>query len=251
MFDASGNPVRSPYLVREPVTGATVKLTLDANLQKVAQDAIYRGMQIAHADQQYYAELRLRRRDQPRERGDLRDGVVSDLQADGLGAAVRRAGQGRRSQEPALPAGRQVVRGHVSARVDVQADHGGGGLDVGADRARIDPRPAPPRSSRRTTSATTSSSTGAPRTRSSGSRRRSRSRATPSSTGSATSSTTGTRPARTSSRSGSASSATATRLAVDIPGAVSRPRARPAVEGAQPALRERPQPVDRHPLGAG
>ena len=55
MFDASGNPVRSPYLVREPVTGATVKLTLDANLQKVAQDAIYRGMQIAHADQQYYA----------------------------------------------------------------------------------------------------------------------------------------------------------------------------------------------------
>jgi penicillin-binding protein 2 len=55
MFDASGNPVRSPYLVREPVTGATVKLTLDANLQKVAQDAIYRGMQIAHADHQYYA----------------------------------------------------------------------------------------------------------------------------------------------------------------------------------------------------
>ena len=55
MFDASGNPVRSPYLVREPVTGANVRLTLDAHLQKVAQDAIYRGMQIAHADRQYYA----------------------------------------------------------------------------------------------------------------------------------------------------------------------------------------------------
>jgi penicillin-binding protein 2 len=55
MFDASGQPVRSPYLVREPVTGSTVRLTLDAHLQKVAQDAIYRGMQIAHADRQYYA----------------------------------------------------------------------------------------------------------------------------------------------------------------------------------------------------
>jgi penicillin-binding protein 2 len=55
MFDASAQPVRSPYLVREPVTGSTVKLTLDARLQKVAQDAIFRGMQIAHADQQYYA----------------------------------------------------------------------------------------------------------------------------------------------------------------------------------------------------
>ena len=55
MFDASAQPVRSPYLVREPVTGSTVKLTLDAHLQKVAQDAIYRGMQIAHADHQYYA----------------------------------------------------------------------------------------------------------------------------------------------------------------------------------------------------
>jgi penicillin-binding protein 2 len=55
MFDASGQPVRSPYLVREPVTGATVKLTLDAHLQRVAQGAIVRGMQIAHADHQYYA----------------------------------------------------------------------------------------------------------------------------------------------------------------------------------------------------
>jgi penicillin-binding protein 2 len=55
MFDASGQPVRSPYLVREPVTGSTVKLTLDAHLQQVAQNAIVRGMQIAHADHQYYA----------------------------------------------------------------------------------------------------------------------------------------------------------------------------------------------------
>jgi penicillin-binding protein 2 len=56
MFDASGQPVRSPYLVREPVTGASVRLTLDAHLQQVAQGAIYRGMQIAHADRQYYAD---------------------------------------------------------------------------------------------------------------------------------------------------------------------------------------------------
>ena len=48
--------MRSPYLVREPVTGASVRLTLDAHLQKVAQGAIYRGMQIAHADRQYYAD---------------------------------------------------------------------------------------------------------------------------------------------------------------------------------------------------
>jgi penicillin-binding protein 2 len=47
--------VRSPYLVREPVTGSTVKLTLDGHLQQVAQGAIVRGMQIAHADHQYYA----------------------------------------------------------------------------------------------------------------------------------------------------------------------------------------------------
>jgi len=55
MFDASAQPVRSPYLVREPVAGSTVKLTLDAHLQQVAQGAIVRGMDIAHADQQYYA----------------------------------------------------------------------------------------------------------------------------------------------------------------------------------------------------
>ena len=52
MFDAAAQPVRSPYLVREPVTGSTVKLTLDAHIQQVAQNAIVRGMQIAHADHQ-------------------------------------------------------------------------------------------------------------------------------------------------------------------------------------------------------
>ena len=56
MFDASGQPVRSPYLVREPVTGSTVHLTLDGHLQKVAQDAIGRGIQIALNDRQYFAD---------------------------------------------------------------------------------------------------------------------------------------------------------------------------------------------------
>ena len=94
MFDASGQPVRSPYLVREPVTGANVRLTLDAHLQKVAQGAIYRGMQIAHADRQYYADYGTRRRHEPRDRCGLRDGLVSELQAHRVGAAVQRPGRG-------------------------------------------------------------------------------------------------------------------------------------------------------------
>ena len=56
MFDACG-PAGALAVPRPRAgDGASVRLTLDAHLQKVAQGAIYRGMQIAHADRQYYAD---------------------------------------------------------------------------------------------------------------------------------------------------------------------------------------------------
>ena len=137
MFDASGQPVRSPYLVREPVTGANVRLTLDAHLQKVAQGAIYRGMQIAHADRQYYADY----------------GTVVAMNPE-TGAVYAMAsypnyeptvwvppykGQGRivDPKNRLFPQVDKSFAAHISARVDVQADHGRRRVDVGADRAGL------------------------------------------------------------------------------------------------------------------
>ncbi len=54
-FDAAGVPVGRPYLVRVPQAGDTLRLTIDAHLQRVAQQAITYGIRVAHADGQYYA----------------------------------------------------------------------------------------------------------------------------------------------------------------------------------------------------
>jgi penicillin-binding protein 2 len=55
-FDASGEPVRPPYLVTAPQSGSSVRLTLDAHLQQVAQAALVRGVAIAHANGEYQAD---------------------------------------------------------------------------------------------------------------------------------------------------------------------------------------------------
>src|SRR5919204_129202 len=55
-FDAPDEPVRSPYLVREPLAGDSIRLTLDAHLQRVAQAAVYNGVKIALANQEYHAD---------------------------------------------------------------------------------------------------------------------------------------------------------------------------------------------------
>lgn len=55
-FDATGLPVGQPYLVRAPQTGDTLQLTIDSKLQRVAQNAIAYGIQVAHADGQAYAD---------------------------------------------------------------------------------------------------------------------------------------------------------------------------------------------------
>jgi penicillin-binding protein 2 len=54
-FDAGGNPVGQPYLVRAPQSGDTLRLTIDSRLQRVAQQAITYGISVAHSDGQYYA----------------------------------------------------------------------------------------------------------------------------------------------------------------------------------------------------
>ncbi|MGN6380927.1 MAG: penicillin-binding transpeptidase domain-containing protein [Gaiellales bacterium] len=54
-FDAAGNPVGQPYLVQAPQSGDNVQLNINAHLQRVAQQAIYYGIQVAHSDGQYYA----------------------------------------------------------------------------------------------------------------------------------------------------------------------------------------------------
>ncbi len=49
-FDAAGNPVGSPYLVQAPQAGDTLRLTIDASLQRVAQNAIAYGIHVAHVN---------------------------------------------------------------------------------------------------------------------------------------------------------------------------------------------------------
>ena len=151
MFDASGQPVRSPYLVREPVTGASVRLTLDAHLQKVAQGAIYRGMQIAHADRQYYADY----------------GTVVAMNPE-TGAVYAMAsyptykptvwvppydGQGRivDPKNKLFPQVDKSFAGSYPAGLHVQADHRRRRVDVGHHRARLDAGVHDRSSSRRTT----------------------------------------------------------------------------------------------------
>lgn len=55
-FDAAGLPVGQPYLVSAPQAGDELKLNIDAHLQRVAQQAIQYGIQVAHADGQPYAD---------------------------------------------------------------------------------------------------------------------------------------------------------------------------------------------------
>jgi penicillin-binding protein 2 len=49
-FDASGNPVGQGYMSQAPSPGDSLRLSIDARLQQVAQQAIAYGIQVAHAD---------------------------------------------------------------------------------------------------------------------------------------------------------------------------------------------------------
>ena len=48
-FDAAGFPVGQAYMVRAPQSGDELKLNIDAHLQRVAQQAIQYGIQVAHS----------------------------------------------------------------------------------------------------------------------------------------------------------------------------------------------------------
>jgi penicillin-binding protein 2 len=49
-YDASGRPVGKPYLVRAPQQGDDLRLSIDARLQRIAQEAIRYGIRVAHGD---------------------------------------------------------------------------------------------------------------------------------------------------------------------------------------------------------
>jgi penicillin-binding protein 2 len=55
-FDAAGFPVGQAYMVRAPQAGDELKLNIDAHLQRVAQQAIQYGIQVAHATGAPYAD---------------------------------------------------------------------------------------------------------------------------------------------------------------------------------------------------
>jgi penicillin-binding protein 2 len=54
--DSLGRPRSDLQLTRPPKGGETVRLTLDAGLQRAAQQALDYGISIAHADHQWYAD---------------------------------------------------------------------------------------------------------------------------------------------------------------------------------------------------
>jgi penicillin-binding protein 2 len=56
VFDASGTPVGRSYLAAPAQQGSTLKLTIDSGLQKVAEQAIQHGINVAHANGSYAAD---------------------------------------------------------------------------------------------------------------------------------------------------------------------------------------------------
>jgi penicillin-binding protein 2 len=55
-YDATGQPVGHAYQVRAPVVGDSLRLSLDVRLQRVAQEAIRYGIEVAHGDGQWDAD---------------------------------------------------------------------------------------------------------------------------------------------------------------------------------------------------
>ena len=205
--DPSGAPVGAAYLTQSPVAGDNVRLTIDARLQRSAQQAIVQGLGIAHSDGQpadYGAVVAMN----PSNGAIYAMASGPDVQPDGARAALQGLGGRVQPEEPAPPGLRQGVPGDVPGRIDVQAHHGDGGLRVGRPRAGTEAATARGSTSRGTTSPSRRPcSTTGRRSRWDRwtSRRRSRCPATRSSTSSAMSSGAST----ISSRAGSASSAMA------------------------------------------
>ena len=151
-YDAAGRAVGQTYVQRAAQPGDTLQLTIDYRLQKIAQQAIAYGIQVAHNDGETTAHTGAHRRDEPAERRDPSDGVVSQLRPLGVPAA----GQGRRAAVPRQvqpAAGRQDARAE-GAGLDVQADHRHRGLERRASwaghAARVPGRLLPARATRRT-----------------------------------------------------------------------------------------------------
>ncbi|MDQ3992247.1 MAG: penicillin-binding transpeptidase domain-containing protein, partial [Actinomycetota bacterium] len=55
-IDSSGRPRGDPITVQDPVDGDTVRLTLDLELQRAAEDAIEYGIGLAHENDNWYAD---------------------------------------------------------------------------------------------------------------------------------------------------------------------------------------------------
>ena len=190
MFDASGQPGALAVSRREPVTGASVqlKLTIDTPPEGRAGRHPARNPDRPRRPP-VLRRLRRDRRHEPRHRRDLRHGLLPDLQAHGVGAAVQ--GPGGRSVDPKnrlSPAGRQVVRRRRTrrARRSSRSPPPPRGCRASSGRARRGHCTAFYQSPHDLQPPQCSTTGPAARTRSSASRRRSRSRATRSSTGSAT-----------------------------------------------------------------
>ena len=54
-MNAAGRALTEPMLTQSPTTGDAVRLTIDARLQKAAEDAIATGIQLAYQNHNYYA----------------------------------------------------------------------------------------------------------------------------------------------------------------------------------------------------
>ena len=55
IIDSSGRPRSNPIEIQQPVPGDTVRLTLDADLQRAAEEAILTGIDLAHQNENWLA----------------------------------------------------------------------------------------------------------------------------------------------------------------------------------------------------
>ena len=134
-YDASGHAVGQAYLAKAPTPGPTLQLTIDYRLQRVAQSAIAYGIQVARNDGEVGAHTGALVAMDPEHRRDLRDGLVPQLRPVRIPASGQACdGALQRQVQPA--AGRQDAVAD-RARLDLQADHRGGGLERGSAGPRF------------------------------------------------------------------------------------------------------------------
>ena len=121
--DALGRITSEREFSQLPEAGDNIRLTIDADLQRAAEDALDYGIRLAHEQGEWAADGGAHRRHGRRTRRDPRARLEPDVRpaASTSAASTRRTSQTLAEPEREPPAAQPRHRGRLSARLDVQA----------------------------------------------------------------------------------------------------------------------------------